>query len=525
VTIDYTYDPLYRLSAADYSTGDFYHYAYDSVGNRLTQENMVHGLPLTDTYAYDESNRLMEVDGISYTWDANGNLLDDGSNTYTYDSANRLVDLNGTTSYAYNGLGDRLTQNGTHYTLDLNSGLTQVLSDETHSYTYGLGRISQQSGIASEYFLGDALGSVRQMTDQAGAIIYAASYNPYGVVTQSSGAGQSAYGFTGEQQDVSGMVYLRARYYSPGDGRFLNRDTWGGDGMRPMSFGKWQYVYSNPINLTDPTGNFPLYCHKMGTRLEFEDCVRKAYGLARPLQYGLWPNITANDSPGCHYEVSPEFPIPYDGQGYLEGHGDVTLGYATASELVFDFTTMSSALFDVKGVTISDSLLGFGPNTYFGIIGDTLGNGFSSQRSINDYGGYSVSDFFGFDIPTALIIISTPGAYKSSFMSLSLNPIMGHTWGDFWGASIDPIPFLSIGASVTKSTIRPASIKEYTLRDRSGYEYVDIAMLRRNIIMGFESPWNEAGILFYTPLLPARLYALTMVDKWAKIYEELHNGE
>ncbi|MCJ7433437.1 MAG: hypothetical protein MUO77_08125, partial [Anaerolineales bacterium] len=58
VTIDYAYDPLYRLTAADYSTGDFYHYAYDSVGNRLTQESAVNGLPSTVNYQYDIANRL-----------------------------------------------------------------------------------------------------------------------------------------------------------------------------------------------------------------------------------------------------------------------------------------------------------------------------------------------------------------------------------------------------------------------------------------------------------------------------------
>jgi hypothetical protein len=58
----------------------------------------------------------------------------------------------------------------TNYTLDLNSGLTQVLTDGTNTYTYGPstgsgGRISQeQSGNDPEYFLTDALGSVRQMT-------------------------------------------------------------------------------------------------------------------------------------------------------------------------------------------------------------------------------------------------------------------------------------------------------------------------------------------------------------------------
>ena len=93
------------------------------------------------------------------------NLLNDGQNEYVYDSANRLISVSNqstVSSYQYNGLGDRLSQtmNGvpTNYTLDLNAGLTQVLSDGTTTYTYGLGRISQQSGNMHEYFLGDAVG-------------------------------------------------------------------------------------------------------------------------------------------------------------------------------------------------------------------------------------------------------------------------------------------------------------------------------------------------------------------------------
>ena len=77
-------------------------------------------------------------------------------------------------SYQYNGLGDRLSQTvnaqTTNYTLDLNAGLTQVLNDGTNSYLYGNGRIAQTAGATTEYFLGDALGSVRQLTDAQGEI-------------------------------------------------------------------------------------------------------------------------------------------------------------------------------------------------------------------------------------------------------------------------------------------------------------------------------------------------------------------
>jgi YD repeat-containing protein len=79
--ITYTYDPLYRLTGADYSSGESFAYAYDAVGNRT-----VHTRTLTATtvitYAYeceaslkrskrDAANRLVNVDGVDYTWDAN----------------------------------------------------------------------------------------------------------------------------------------------------------------------------------------------------------------------------------------------------------------------------------------------------------------------------------------------------------------------------------------------------------------------------------------------------------------------
>jgi RHS repeat-associated protein len=213
-------------------------------------------------YQYDEANRLTSVDGVNYSWDANGNLLSDGTNTYTYDSANRLTAISGPPSetsqqsatYAYNGLGDRLAQNGVQYTLDLNAGLTQVLADGTNTYLYGNGRISQ-TDISTEYFLGDALGSVRQLANNSGEITLTKNYDPYGNNIQSLGAAQTDYGFTGETTDANGLIYLRARFYAPADGRFTSRDTFAGYLNLSQSQNRYIYVHNNPIRYTDPTGH------------------------------------------------------------------------------------------------------------------------------------------------------------------------------------------------------------------------------------------------------------------------------
>jgi len=94
-TITYTYDPLNRLTGADYRsteltagpTGESFAYQYDAVGNRTV---MTDATGVT-TYTYDAANRLTSVGDVSYTWDARGNLVSDGTFTYTYNAAGRLV--------------------------------------------------------------------------------------------------------------------------------------------------------------------------------------------------------------------------------------------------------------------------------------------------------------------------------------------------------------------------------------------------------------------------------------------------
>jgi RHS repeat-associated protein len=96
--------------------------------------------------------------------------------------------------------------------------------------------------------------SVRQMADASGEVVHAAFYSPYGEVLSTAGAAQTGYGYSGEQQDASGRVYLRARVYEPGVGRFMTRDTWGGSEISPASYNYWIYSDGNPVNYIDPTG-------------------------------------------------------------------------------------------------------------------------------------------------------------------------------------------------------------------------------------------------------------------------------
>jgi RHS repeat-associated protein len=106
--------------------------------------------------------------------------------------------------------------------------------------------------------VGVARGIARQLADGSGNVVMATDYEPYGEVMSSAGTTNTAYGFTVEWTDYTGLVYLRARYYDPTIGRFMSKDSWGGDTNQPMSFNAWLYTLANPIISVDPLGKYSI---------------------------------------------------------------------------------------------------------------------------------------------------------------------------------------------------------------------------------------------------------------------------
>jgi RHS repeat-associated protein len=204
-------------------------------------------------YVYDAANRLTSVNGQSYTYDDNGNLLSDGAKTYGYDSANRLTSVldNGViTQYAYTGDGDRVSQTvggvATSYIFDP-VGLTQVLAETTagQSKFYVPGLAQYEAG-GWQYFGPDRLGSVRTLLNPAGELLLARNYDPFGNVLVQGGVGSSGFGYAGEQTDSRGLVYLRARYYQPAVGRFLTPDSVVPNPVGSAGWNGYAYVANNP---------------------------------------------------------------------------------------------------------------------------------------------------------------------------------------------------------------------------------------------------------------------------------------
>ncbi len=256
-TIDYTYDGLSRLLTANYDGGTVeYTYGYDLAGN-LTNMNGA-------TRTYNAANQMTNDGTHTLTYDANGNLTSDGTNTYTWDRANRMLTAPNNTSYKYDGLNNRISQSigtttptVTQYLLDTQPGLTKVLAATTGANTEryihaprGIHSMENTSGDWT-YAVQDGLGSVRSEIDSTLGVNAVQSYNPYGVPDGNYAPG---FGFTGEQTDSNGQLYLRARYYNPSLGVFNSRDPFEGITQRPMSLNGYSWVEGNPIMHTDPTG-------------------------------------------------------------------------------------------------------------------------------------------------------------------------------------------------------------------------------------------------------------------------------
>ena len=106
------YDGLNRLTSAVLPQGESLGYTYDANGNRKLETRM----SAATNYGYAiGSNRLQSLSGAtakSFTYDATGNLTDNGTATFVYDGRGRLTQSGGGYSYLINGLGQRVAKTG-----------------------------------------------------------------------------------------------------------------------------------------------------------------------------------------------------------------------------------------------------------------------------------------------------------------------------------------------------------------------------------------------------------------------------
>jgi RHS repeat-associated protein len=111
---------------------------------------------------------------------------------------------------------------------------------------------------AATYLHRDGLGSVRAITNAAGAKIEAALYKPFGEQSEwllPGNAAPETKGWIGERFDAdAGLQYLNARYYDPELSLFLQPD-WFEVTKAGVGNNRFSYSFNDPVNKADPTGN------------------------------------------------------------------------------------------------------------------------------------------------------------------------------------------------------------------------------------------------------------------------------
>ncbi|MFM9872984.1 MAG: RHS repeat-associated core domain-containing protein [Fimbriimonadaceae bacterium] len=272
-TENYGYDQHFDyLTSVDYNDGlanEVQTWDYDSAGNRISASAN------PGTWTYDNLNRMSASPGVTYTHDAVGNRLTkvvgSASTSYGWDAVNRMVEVGPTqgsrNNYTYRADGMRVKKVGGGVTTrSYYDGQMPVEEDVSTTVTRnfigarGIEAIETKVGSGSPtvaYPLYDTHGNMTATLSLTGSgtgwnIANERSYDVWGGVRSGAATGGPKGRYVANlghvQDDESGLIYMRARYYEPETGRFVSEDR-ARDG-----FNWYVYCASNPLNLVDSSG-------------------------------------------------------------------------------------------------------------------------------------------------------------------------------------------------------------------------------------------------------------------------------
>ena len=294
--IRYQYDSMDRLIEEKYD-GKPVKYIYDRCGNRLVKVDS----DGKEEYNYNRKNQLIShkkgTESVEYRYDLQGNILEEvdgrGKTEYYYNAFNQqtfvLMKDGGAQENWYDAefLRAEVAENGCRSRFLYYNG--ELLAESELNDTvrnryilgYGVAASWQKEGYHSYHL--DEQNSTAYITDSGRRIENSYQYDAFGVIREKNENVYNRILYTGQQYDqVTGQHYLRARYYNPVLGRFLQEDVYRGDGLN-----LYVYCENNSVIYYDPSGygKAPVVPFKKGqynypdiNALNYNERVRSLYG-------------------------------------------------------------------------------------------------------------------------------------------------------------------------------------------------------------------------------------------------------
>jgi RHS repeat-associated protein len=268
----YGYDSMGRLLRVTKDGVEVETYTYDLNGTRISETNGLRGID-GRSLVYSAEDHLLRAGSASYQYDLDGFLTQktEGAEVTTYDYSRRgellqvgLPDGKMVT-YEHDPLGRRIAKrvDGVVVEKYLWQGRTRLLAvydgaeNLIQRFAYADGRMPvamTQAGM-TYYLAYDSVGSLRVVTDASGNTVKRIDYDAFGnILADTNPSMTMPFGFAGGLHDRdTGLVRFGYRDYDPDTGRWTAKDPIGFAGGDSDLYG---YVFSDPVNFVDPTGQF-----------------------------------------------------------------------------------------------------------------------------------------------------------------------------------------------------------------------------------------------------------------------------
>ena len=238
-------------------------YAYDKAGNRIRKTDAQGEI----RYLYNAKNQLVEeespADRKQFSYDRQGGIIEEknaaGIRRFSYNSRHQQTRVETETGnvqenrYDAEGLRFELLENGRRTSFVYHDG--ELLQEEGReeqgtSYHLGAGMEAFRRGQELSYYHRDEQLSTAFVTDGQGEIRNSYQYDAFGIPLETTEQLNNRIRYTGQQYDeLTEQYYLRARYYNPVAGRFMQEDVYQGDGLN-----LYAYCGNNPVVYYDPSG-------------------------------------------------------------------------------------------------------------------------------------------------------------------------------------------------------------------------------------------------------------------------------